>query len=442
LRRSLDPRRSPWSPVTNFLLNTWFLWIGFYNFYLGMALCAFLVGYAIRHMRAMTSRRMVALGAGLVVLFFTHVLSLSLALMAIVLVAFWVYIVAPLVLAPERQPLRETLRNAVRPVGLVLAAVAPAVVLLAVFVGGSGQSTHFQSKAAWAWNSFPMHVFASARGRTGEQLLLYPAMLFFMVAGVFAMSRREWASAKGALVVVAALAFLFYLVVPNAGFGGDEIKIRFSWAVFVFGCVVASSVMRLQALRTPLSIYVACFLTAALLLAMKQNVRGVSRAVDAYTAALDRIPAGSSFVRLRYPTESSRQRFGFDAIALEPMFHADAWVAARRRLVDLSDYQALSHLFPVVYRPSVSDTKQRQLWALEGMGTTGAAMLADLRKDFPVPIDYVVVLGDPIPKENGVGDVLAELDTHLKLVSGNSPSSFVRVYQAGDYFTGGTEVRR
>src|SRR3981081_436031 len=49
LRRSLDPRRSPWSPVTNFLLNTWFLWIGFYNFYLGMALCAFLVGYAVRH---------------------------------------------------------------------------------------------------------------------------------------------------------------------------------------------------------------------------------------------------------------------------------------------------------------------------------------------------------------------------------------------------------
>jgi hypothetical protein len=323
-----------------------------------------------------------------------------------------------------------------------LAAVAPALILLAVFVRGSGQSTAFQSNVAWAWNSFPMHVFASARGRTGEQLLLYPAMLFFMAAGVFAMSRREWASAKGGLAVVAVLAFLLYLFVPNAGFGGDEIKIRFSWALFLFGCVVASSVIRLQALRTPLSIYIACFLTATLLLAMKQNVRRVSRAVDAYTAALDRIPAGSSFVRLRYPTLASRQRFGFDDIALEPMFHADAWVAARHRLVDLSDYQALSRLFPVVYRPSVSHVKQSQLWALEGMGTSGAALLANLRKDFPVPIDYVVVLGDPTPKENGVGDVLAELDTHLRLVSSNSADSFVRVYQAGDYFTGGTAVRR
>src|SRR4051794_40905955 len=76
LRRSLDPRHSPWSPLTNFLINTWFLWIGFYNFYLGMALCAFLVGFAIRH-----PRRSVPLALGLVALFFTHVLSLALALM-------------------------------------------------------------------------------------------------------------------------------------------------------------------------------------------------------------------------------------------------------------------------------------------------------------------------------------------------------------------------
>src|ERR1700680_4927287 len=29
---------SPWTRVANFLFQTWFLWLGFYNFYLGMAL--------------------------------------------------------------------------------------------------------------------------------------------------------------------------------------------------------------------------------------------------------------------------------------------------------------------------------------------------------------------------------------------------------------------
>jgi hypothetical protein len=42
-------RLSPWTPVANFLLQTWFLWLDFYNFYLGMALMAFPLGFYFRH---------------------------------------------------------------------------------------------------------------------------------------------------------------------------------------------------------------------------------------------------------------------------------------------------------------------------------------------------------------------------------------------------------
>jgi hypothetical protein len=179
-----------------------------------------------------------------------------------------------------------------------------------------------------------------------------------------------------------------------------------------------------------------------LLSAMHHNVRDVSRAASAYTAALENIPAGSTFVRLRYPSERTRQRYGFDGIALEPMLHADALVAASRRLIDLSDYQAISQLFPVVYLPFVSEVKRRELWMLEGMGQGGTSLLNDLRKDLPVRIDYVVLLGDATPKESGIGDVLAELDSHMRLISRHGVNSFVRVYQAGDYFAAGAAVRR
>ena len=79
LRRSVDPLSSPWSPINNFLLCTWFLWIGFYNFYLGMALFPFVAGYYIRHASAMNLRRTALVTFGLVVLFFTHVMPFALA---------------------------------------------------------------------------------------------------------------------------------------------------------------------------------------------------------------------------------------------------------------------------------------------------------------------------------------------------------------------------
>lgn len=50
---SLDPREVCISPIANFLLNTWFLWMGFYNFYFAMACAPFLVGYYIRYERSL-----------------------------------------------------------------------------------------------------------------------------------------------------------------------------------------------------------------------------------------------------------------------------------------------------------------------------------------------------------------------------------------------------
>src|SRR5262249_43199559 len=53
--RALSKDASPWTPLANFLLQTWFLWLGFYNFYLGMALIPFAIGYHAKHARQMNA---------------------------------------------------------------------------------------------------------------------------------------------------------------------------------------------------------------------------------------------------------------------------------------------------------------------------------------------------------------------------------------------------
>ncbi|MBI1898441.1 MAG: hypothetical protein HYS04_18195 [Acidobacteria bacterium] len=429
--RSLDPNGTPWSPVVNFLLTTWFLWIGFYNFYIGIVLCVFIAGFYIRHARALTWKQAALIASGLLMLFLLHALAVALAVMAILVIAAWVHGVAPLINGCNVSGRIHALRAAVVPIAAVAAAVAPALAALGLFVMFPLKTDLSPPEAGWAWANFPLHVFASGRGRAGEQTLLWTGMLFYMVLGALSMRREEWASPRGGVVLAAAATFCLYLFSPNAGFGGGEIKIRLAWAVFIFGCLAASSVTRMGPLRTAVSIYIAFFLTGTLIHCMRDNVQKASRAVAEYASALAAVPQGATFVRLRYSMEATQLRFGIHEIPLDPLFHADAWVAARRHFIALSDYQAGARIFPVVFAARVPHEQQRQLADLEGTAIDGLESLESLLKDFPVPIEYVAVLGDGSTPQPGfdLDRTLSVLRARMQLVSADPSNSFVRVYK-------------
>ena len=425
-RRALNPQASPWSPLTNFILQTWFLWIGFHNFYLGMMLCPLVIGYYVRHSSNLSTPRTLALAALLILVFFTHPVAAMLSIMALTVVCLWTNL-APALMRFSLPDLRSASGKAMRAIGVLAVVLAPTLILAAVWVNVSDQARS-SPEIEWAWSIFPMHVFATSAGRTGRQELLVPGVLFFIVVALLAMRRREWASPRGGVAFCALLALGLYLIAPNRAFGGDEVKIRFAWALFLFGILAACSAGRLRRLQTPISIYVALLLGLNLLTSMQVNAQ-MSRAVDAYASTMNSLPPGAGFVRLRYPTPAAKDRFGFSEVPLDPLFHVDAYVAASRGLVDLSDYQAPAHIFPVVFRPQVGPNEQSSLWALEGPGTGGAALLTFLRGNLPVPIDYVVVIGEEGSAEAKATDMektMADLSSNMRLIS---TGSFIRVYQ-------------
>jgi hypothetical protein len=407
-RRAIDPAAPASDPLTNFLLNTWFLWVGFYNFYLGMALCLLLAGFYLRHGAGLSRRQSVMLGAGLVGLFFTHVLPATLAAMAIV------FLIA-------RGP---------RPQGKAwLAALAPTAVLLGFFVRGGLGRAAFQPGIAWAWNSFPMQVFASAKGRTGGEELLVPAMLFLMTAGLLAVTREEWRSARIPLAAAALASFAGYLLLPDSSFGGGEIKARMAWAVFLFGSPVAASGTRVRALRTPVSVYITCFVAANLIFTA-QLIRKISVAADVYALALEKIPEGSTLVKVQYGTQMARDRYGYDDIADDPLFHADSWMAARRRLIDLTDYQPLSRVFPITLRREFPGALQNSMRSLEDAALAGFEPLPKILADLPVRADYVVLVGDEgsdAVRRSDFAKTRVWLEANLEPVSA---TDFVRVYRS------------
>lgn len=388
--------RAACKPIANFLVQTWFLWIGYYNFYLGMLLCLVLVGFYVRHAPALRWPHALLIALGGVGLGLTHPVPAALTVMALVLLALWSWCFEQ------------------RPSAWLWPALVPVSAMLLLFARAAHAPAHYLPDTQRALLQFPMQVFATAGGAWGAQRYAWPVVLLFIVAGIAAMRREEWRGPRGALALTTALCLAGYLLLPDQGFGGGEAKIRFAWATFLFGGLTIASVSRLRHWQMPLAVLLAATLTANLVVTWR-TAAGLSRVAGDYLAATAVIPPHARFVRLRYHTPTIPWRYGFSGNWSDPLLHLDAYVAAANHSVDLADWQQANPVFSVSLNGSFTATQRKALWSLENPFPDGAATLRQLRQT--LPMDYVVVVGEGMPES---------LDAGMNLVSRNQ---FVRVYQ-------------
>jgi hypothetical protein len=421
--RAVAPNISPWTPFINFLLESWFLWLGFYNFYLGMAAMPFVLGYYIRHCRELTIRRAIVLSSGILCLFFIHLIPAVLAMFAIALIGAWVNLLLPAV-SPKSAP---ALKNGIRSMILVALASLPALILCLFFARGAGGQFGSGVSFLSAIAQFPMHAFVTSSGRAGNQALLVPVVLFAILLAIVTLTRRQWMAMEGALAIVTLATFLIYVFVPDIGLGGNEAKIRFAWGVFLLGGLLLWTSLSLRKFRIPFELCVSALLFANLTSTLG-GVSRYSRAVEAYLQVADKLPHGSHFVRLGYPVPGVSERFQFQGIARDPLFHTDAYIAARCGCVDLSDYQAPSGIFPVVFAPNIPRGERFALWSFEGPTPDAGERLKWLQSTLPVPIDDVILVGDS-SSPAGYAQLLSQLSQGMRLVANSANPVFVRLYE-------------
>ena len=404
--------RAAWSPVANFVVQAWFLWIGYYNFYIGMVLCLFVAGFYLRHAAALTWPRALLIAVGGVGLALTHPVPAALTIVTLGTLALWAVIF-------NHQHWRTCMP--------AILALSPAIVLLMLFARRTHAPVHYMPDAWHSLKYFPMQAFATAGGTWGTQLWAWPVMLAAIVAGMLLMRREEWRGPRGALAVVAALCFAGYLLLPDEGFGGGEAKIRFAWATFLFGALMVTGVQRLRAWQLPLTMWLAVTLAVNLAVTLK-TARGLSAVARDYLTATSAIPPGARFVRLRYHTPSIPWRYGFSGNFSDPLLHLDAYAAVTGRSVDLADWQPANPVFSVGLNRGLTDQGQA-LWSLESPFPDGSGTLRQLRQT--LPIEYVVVVGEDTAEATRGTDfqqLLAELESSAHLVA-TSNHGFVGVYR-------------
>ena len=363
---SLSQRGSPLL-FANWLMQSWFLWAGFYNFYLGMMLVPLVIGIYLRH-----RERLVILSGSLVLLFFTHLVPAALALLTLGILGIW---------------MRRGWKLAL--------ALAPAAILIGAYIFNFKGDTQYSPDILSAFKTFPQKVFVFSLGWVGEQRSVWVAVVLIMLLAVFLMSRQEWKSPLGALALTTLACFMLYLLAPDVGFGGSVVKMRFAFAVFLFGSLLICSVERLRVWTPWIGIALAILLVAQLI-DVAQQVRRNSDGVENYLAAMDKLPVGSGFVRMYFPAPYAMHRWGMDRLAFHPLLHVDELGAVRRHAVDLSDYQSATGTFSIDIKPSVDDGHRHSL-GFETPGGDAWAIVEWLNGGLPVPIDHIVYFGDEAP---------------------------------------------
>ncbi|MQA87524.1 MAG: hypothetical protein GEV03_23600 [Streptosporangiales bacterium] len=400
---------------------------GFFNYCIGLALCLFVAGYALRRSGAWRPLSTVWLGVLLVLGYLAHLVPFALALVFVAAAAA----VRAIEDVRAGGPVAPAL---VRRLGPPALAAVPGLALTAAFLLRTDEAS------APSWN-FPL-------GHLGGLLTLMMPIVTFNYAeavpavlaaavllGLAAVAARRWgrtAVRRGAGPLLAtAVATVLVLAAPSK-FGIDFgfINERLSYFPVLFGVLwLAAQPWGRRARRWATG----GLLVAAVLLALVRvpALAHYDRLIAEYETVAGVIRPGSTLIAVRFdeltPPGGPVRNSHWD-----PVRHVESRLAAETYGVDIGHYEAVLDYFPTRFRES-RDLRRAIDPTLKGFEEAPPRidLSRAVRKGRP-GIDYVLVvapdaghLGDP-----RVAEVRRDLRGYYRKVAETEPSGLVEVWQA------------
>jgi hypothetical protein len=180
------------------------------------------------------------------------------------------------------------------------------------------------------------------------------AVLFYVVAALCLRARRErpWQPADGLLLAVAVLTLAFFAA-PNQLSGGGFVNHRL--LLFPFLTLILWFGTFEHPVRRRLGIQMAAAgISLAFLGLFAWKYAQIDRALAEIVAAGDSIEPDHTVLFLSYAHQGEDGKGGKLAFRTWPFVHAGGYIAARKRLVDLSLYEANEDYFPFYFHPALN----------------------------------------------------------------------------------------
>lgn len=331
LTEAVDPARG-WFAFLGFpLVYHWPFQMGFYNFAASLGLFLFSVGFWWRRREALSPRGALGLNALLFAVYFSHILSLLLALFAI----------GVLWLATLR---RDNLRGHLLQVPLL----APQAVLPLWFIASQEEPTTsapWQLAAWWGYLRRLEVLFTFSP----EQVLLGTAMAaLFALLALWTLVRRAQdpplLRREDGFLLLAALFVLLFFVAPEQSAGGSLIKHRLSLYPYLILVPWFSGAGRWM---KRMGVALLTLLALANLVLLTRWHQKVDAEVGVYLAGLEAVAPQTRVLAILFNRDSSAARFDLFG-------HAAARAALDKALIDWDNYQAATDFFPIQYKPAVN----------------------------------------------------------------------------------------
>ncbi|HEV8578972.1 MAG TPA: hypothetical protein VGX68_07790 [Thermoanaerobaculia bacterium] len=430
--RAIDPRAAFLSVLVFPFTYNYLFQMGFFNFCFSLAAFFFTLGYWLEASRRMSALRTAGLALLVLWVYFCHPVTLVMTVAALLTLAGWRLLLERLVAAERRFAWRELAAGARTWLLSPVLACLPALALMASFLGRRADA-RISMLPLWVKLKHLGGLYSLASvSRWTILLAAVLALLFYgtALACLIARARRPFRVGDG-LLLVAIVFVVAYFAAPSELAGGGFINHRLNLFPFL-ALILWFGTFDHPAGRSR-GIQIAAFAVAiAFLGVFGRTYAQVDEGLAKIAAASEHVEPDHTLLFLSYAHQGERPGGQPLVFRTEPFVHASGYIGARKRLVDLSLYEASEDYFPIYFNPRLDP--YRHLAAVH-LGIETAPPRVDLLgypKRTGGRIDYVLLWGlrEDRRREPAVRDVLEQLAAGYKEVW-DSADRAVRLYKRG-----------
>lgn len=399
------------------------LFKGFYNFCSAIPLYFFLLGFWLRRRDHIDPRTLLILVLVSLLLYGAHILVWGMGALAIGTLALWFLFLDVLV---QHRPLRLQIRKRLLPV--ILLALVPAILLLTFATRDASQPLQMDTN----WR---VSLLILARMNTivalDERDFWFASALLAGLGALFLLQLfRKFKTQRIQLwdgwLAVLGVYFVVYMLIPGSIAGGSFVKQRMvMFLVFALLFWLAAQTYSFL-LKTAVTVSAGIWVVSLLFIRLDAQRVLNAHLQDVYTVAAH-IEPHTTLLPLTFASRASADPNSTHLSRIRVLLHGAGYVAAMRRTIDLTNYEARTDYFPFRFRSEVDPTSYITKIA------TGAPKL-DLRgyeRDTGMRVDYVLLLVEDASFGQGYEPppaILASLESDFALIF-TSPLGYARLYR-------------
>jgi hypothetical protein len=428
--RAIDPEAGFLAVLAFPFLYNYTFNMGFFNFCFSLAAFFLAIGYGLRHAERMGPGRTALLALLVLGVYFCHPVTLVVTVAALLTLAGWRLLLDRLAAPAPRFTAAALWRGFLDRLLAPGLACLPALILMAAFVRARAGS-RIVMLPMWMKIKHLAGLYSLASLSIWTiPLAIALAFLFYAVAALCLRARRgyPWQTGDGLLLAVAVLIVAFFAA-PSDLSGGGFINHRL--VLFPFLTLILWFGTFEHPARRRLGVQIAAAgIALALLGLIAWKYAGIDRELAGIVAAGDLVEPDHTLLFLSYAHQGEDGKGGKLSFRTWPFVHAGGYLGARRRLVDLSLYEANENYFPFYYRPGLNPYLHL---ASEPLGIENDPPAVDLL-GYPRrtggSVDYVLLWGlrDERRSEPKVRAVQDQLAAAYDLIR-RTPDGRVRLYR-------------